>query len=425
MQGCKMTSLANNRRLLGEAFLPWALMVVVLALPLTLAFANRGMAVLLGVAVLAALIDRVRGITRGWSLDWRALAPLAAFLLWGLASALWSETPGLAVPKTVQLAALTIGGLLVLCGVPAINGRQREQLLLALYGGLAAVTALILFEKFTGLAFARALYQWNYGHVPEPGIVIITRYKTAATVGSIWLVLAAWVSLDRRHWLAAAGCMAAAVSMAMATSSLTGLVAMGAAAMVSVTAWASPRLPRILAALALATTLALAPLAAWMPASRDIIVALPWMPDSASHRTVIWHFVGEKVIERPLLGWGLDASRELPGGGGVGMVFTNSPGHPVGYEQAILPLHPHNFALQVWVETGAVGAALFLLFLLGLIWSAGGLPGGRGVIAMAVIAAASVVGAISFGIWQSWWLSNLWLTAVIVVAMPARRAQGV
>ena len=36
--------------------------------------------------------------------------------------------------------------------------------------------------------------------------------------------------------------------------------------------------------------------------------------DSAGHRLEIWHFAGQRIAERPLLGWGLDASRAIPGG---------------------------------------------------------------------------------------------------------------
>ncbi|MFC7608386.1 hypothetical protein [Teichococcus aestuarii] len=42
--------------------------------------------------------------------------------------------------------------------------------------------------------------------------------------------------------------------------------------------------------------------------------ALDAIPPSAAHRVLIWEFVLERIGERPLLGWGGESSRSLPGG---------------------------------------------------------------------------------------------------------------
>ena len=85
-------------------------------------------------------------------------------------------------------------------------------------------------------------------------------------------------------------------------------------------------------------------------------------------RVAIWRFTTERVVERPWLGWGMDASRMWPG---------------------VIPLHPHNAALQVWLELGVVGAAC-----------------------AAVAIAYLTIGALSFGVWQEWWLGLGVLAAV-------------
>ena len=77
---------------------------------------------------------------------------------------------------------------------------------------------------------------------------------------------------------------------------------------------------------------------------------------SVGHRLLIWDFAGKRIAERPLLGWGLDASRAIPGGKEL-----------IRPDQKRLPLHPHDAALQVWLELGLPGAVLFAL-LLGWLW---------------------------------------------------------
>src|SRR6202043_2906705 len=71
---------------------------------------------------------------------------------------------------------------------------------------------------------------------------------------------------------------------------------------------------------------------------------------SAGHRLLIWSFVGSRIAERPLVGWGLDSSRAIPGGK-----------DPIRPGEDWLPLHPHNAALQLLLELGAPGAVLFAL----------------------------------------------------------------
>src|SRR3546814_6281029 len=41
--------------------------------------------------------------------------------------------------------------------------------------------------------------------------------------------------------------------------------------------------------------------------------AVAWLPPSAEHRVEIWDLTADRILERPLLGWGLENSRALPG----------------------------------------------------------------------------------------------------------------
>ncbi len=111
-------------------------------------------------------------------------------------------------------------------------------------------------------------------------------------------------------------------------------------------------------------------------------------------RVDIWRFAAGKVTERPWLGWGMDASRMFD---------------PI-------PLHPHNAAIQIWLELGVVGAALAALFWAYLWARIGGLaeesrPNGG--VAASVAVAYLVIGGLSFGVWQEWWLALGVLAAVV------------
>lgn len=109
--------------------------------------------------------------------------------------------------------------------------------------------------------------------------------------------------------------------------------------------------------------------------------------ESWSARVHIWRFAAERINERPWLGWGMDASRVWPDN---------------------IPLHPHNAALQVWLELGLVGAAIAALFWTWL-WGRMGAIAERSrtsaAMGAAVAAAYLTIGGLSFGVWQEWWLA--------------------
>jgi O-antigen ligase len=137
---------------------------------------------------------------------------------------------------------------------------------------------------------------------------------------------------------------------------------------------------------------------------------------SAWHRLEIWSFVGRHIDEKPAFGWGLDASRAIPGG-----TDLTPEGRPW------LPLHPHNAMLQVWLELGVLGAAWLALFVARL-WLALGAVGWPRLYTAA--AGGSLVTGItvalgSYGIWQEWLISTEFLTLFLVLVMAKLAAQPI
>lgn len=132
-----------------------------------------------------------------------------------------------------------------------------------------------------------------------------------------------------------------------------------------------------------------------------------WMhglvPPSWDARLNIWAFAADHVQSHPFRGWGLDASR----------TFGDA-----------IPLHTHNGQLQLWLELGAVGAALAGAF---FCWLAYGVSRtaetdrGAAATAGATLTSYLVIGALSFGIWQEWWMA---VGALAVVACIVLRRSG-
>jgi O-antigen ligase len=119
-------------------------------------------------------------------------------------------------------------------------------------------------------------------------------------------------------------------------------------------------------------------------------------------RLDIWRLAERLIEQKPFTGWGLDASRTIAG----------------------IPLHPHNAALQIWLELGLPGAAIAAVVFSWMFYGIGELqaedPAMAGAAAGAV-AAYLVIGALSFGVWQEWWLALGALTAGMVAVDAVAR----
>ena len=139
------------------------------------------------------------------------------------------------------------------------------------------------------------------------------------------------------------------------------------------------------------------------------------MPPSGFHRLLIWNFTSKKIEQRPVLGWGLESSRFIPGG--KELLGTFDPA---------LPLHPHNGVLQIWLELGVPG----MLMLVGLVgWMMTAIrnapwPSADKAASLALVAGAFVIVNLSYGIWQGWWVAALFFAATFGIgAMPATATQ--
>ena len=116
-------------------------------------------------------------------------------------------------------------------------------------------------------------------------------------------------------------------------------------------------------------------------------------------------------MDRPILGWGIDTARSLPGGKiqvtiarPAAQGETTGPSAESGSEPPLtvelLPLHPHNAALQVWVELGAVGAVLAMALVVLTVSRVGRLSRQKvdRAAALSFISAAFVIAYFGYGI---------------------------
>ena len=68
------------------------------------------------------------------------------------------------------------------------------------------------------------------------------------------------------------------------------------------------------------------------------------------HRLVIWSYAREKIANKLFFGYGLSSSRSIAPQQITSLWITH-------YQ--LMPLHPHNGVIQLWLELGLVGIYFF------------------------------------------------------------------
>lgn len=145
-----------------------------------------------------------------------------------------------------------------------------------------------------------------------------------------------------------------------------------------------------------------------------------WMPSSSRHRVMIWDFVARQAAIHPWLGWGINAARDFPNMGEVPLLGDR-----------MIPMHPHNGVLQLWLEFGAVGIGLCALGWLSLCrkWrilanQSPPLTGHQLVqqaAAITQVIGIMIVVCTSFSLWASYWQAWIWLIVgfTVLINRPA------
>ncbi|MCB9990751.1 MAG: O-antigen ligase family protein [Rhodospirillales bacterium] len=118
-----------------------------------------------------------------------------------------------------------------------------------------------------------------------------------------------------------------------------------------------------------------------------------------AQRLEIWDAVARKALEHPLWGMGIEATRAVE-------AFDTAQI----YRKGVTELHPHNFAIQLWIEFGVLGAlwgsAVFVLLFRAL----SRLSYGAARSSLPVLMFFMPVLAFGYGMWQSWLLGLLVLS---------------
>lgn len=385
---------------LGHLARPTVLMGFVFVLfPVLTLYVPLSLATLLPVLVLFAIIGRATSGAPRFRIDRLSTVVLAVLIVVAVASLGWSFSPELTWDKLPRTAAVGLLGVLYIAAMSGFGATQARTLSKAFLVGVMFMAALIVIHRIVGeILIWTGLYEISTNS-------FLNTFNRPLSLLSIMLWPAVILLSDRRPFCGIVAVVACLILFAaFQTGAATAAVIFGA--LIYACVYAAPRIMAPLTGAVLGISILLAPTVEQvLPKPKEMFEQYN-LPRSAYHRLLVWQFTSAKIAERPLLGWGFNTSRVIPGGK-----------ENLDVSEAALPLHPHNAALQWRLELGVLGALVGA----GLFVVAGinARRYGRNRIAQAgasaTLASAFTVGMLSFGAWQSWWLSGVVIIAGITV----------
>jgi len=339
---------------------------------------------------------------------------MGAFLVWSLASPLWSLYPDRSLAFLPDLTAICLISMAAVTAADRLPARVSRTPSLAVFGGLYAVvlgTALI--EFLFDLPLLRALHAGGLlGDVPRP--FMLNRTMTFLEL-SVWPLLAVIGSRGPK-WLAVP-LIALLVLVLWLGDSLAAATALTVGAITAALAWTlSPR--HLARGLGLTVVVG--------------IFVLPWLlcfgpmvfkpgpdvlPITSVARLEILTLYAAPLAAQPILGWGLHTATKVPH-----TVLDPSLFQII--DPNTMALHPHNNIVEIWVELGVVGVILTAgLALLAVRWIARRPTRVGRATSAAALTSTMVVCLSAYGVWQADWLAQILFTTVLFLLWEPMTAQ--
>ncbi len=361
--------------------------------------APKGMAALLIIGALPGVMLWFSGEWRRLRSFWGVVGLIVLLAGYGAATMAWAPEPKRALTVALANVGLMIAGVFLCHAAVRIDEKTRYASHISLLFGGGAALAIIVSAYSYAMVSGDSLWG-KYGYDP------LTPLNTGVNLLAILIIPILAIFYHYRGVKPVLFFLATFIGIVWGLSSsaaVLGLVAGGTAT--GFVAWTGKR-----GALFIGGICALAALAA--PYLMSVVLGLNqlddmlvYLPSSAQHRLAMWDFVLDKIREQWWLGHGLDASR-----------FISQAGPRYAANMELMPLHPHNAFLQIWLELGFLGAMIVAVFIFHIFRQiAVGSPDHSTMgVACGVVVGWLAISSVSYGVWQTWWLASAWILAALV-----------
>ncbi len=395
-----------------------------LVLPFVAVFASAQMtALLILIGGLMLLTNPVSGL--GPLSRQHILLPVLGLLVWGVLSGFWVIEGVEFASRIGKLAGLTVLGVLAIIHAQECADRDKRMMAQSLGIGCAILLLLYGFERMTDSLLLGLFTDKS----PAELFAALNR------PGSI-LVMLVWPTLAILAWLGrptlALWLIPVTLASVFGSAGMIAFVALFCGILVAASGAILPRFTTWLLAILIPVGLLLSPVFVKNTEIQESLAGV--LEDSGKsirHRLIIWDFTGSKIAEAPLLGHGLASSRHLPGSTQSaldyvqeqGITWTRKIDRSGLSRSSVLSLHPHNGALQIWVELGILGIVLISTFCVLAAFACNRGDRWQRSARFGLFTTTLFICLVSYGQWQSWWVATLFFSGAAISLVPIREGQ--
>lgn len=379
------------------------LLVGFLLMPLIGFFAPRFLAfwpAILGVISFVAVAVKYGGLPR---LDWKIVGLAFAPVLLGAVSLLWAQDYDASLERVSKIAPLMFGGVLLLSMLKYFKIPKMDYVLAFMTLAVIVFAGVIAVELMSGMH----IYRLTHGIDAETH-VNPSNYNRAAIAVMIPGMIFMFIHLVRGNirWALILLSFIGTMTFVSESQSLQLAFIVGAASFLFFThEW---RGGWVAAFVFIAGLVVAAPfIAQWGFGYAQTLSEVPFLTEGAAGpRLEIWDYVSRYAMGQPVTGFGIEVTRTI----------TDFDSAEI-YQPGTSILHPHNFAVQLWIEFGVIGVSWFVLWLALAfsIWGKMGPNAQYGYLLFPVFVMMLSIVATGYGMWQSWWLGLIFMNSALVM----------
>ena len=333
-------------------------------------------------------------------INWLLLGAFIAFLTLAITSSLWAINSDSVFDRVTKLAILIIPSLFLLFTARSVEIINFKYLCF-LPHSLIIASILLLIDTY----FNYPIYHLTHG-LSASEIVAPASLNWSLVIISflLWPTLyQLWIKKNKTHMAIVLIAVSSAIFSAMSQSAIIALILGG------ITLFSSIKKPKIVLYTISYTVIIgifFSPWIAQLLFNHPPEIFLNWKSASAAQRIELWDFVARKALESPWYGFGIEATRHINDFDSAKLFYSTTN-----------IIHPHNFALQLWIELGILGAtsaATFIYLCLKniLTFNKKQLP-----FITACFTAMVAVNLVGYGVWQGWLIGLEFMVILIFIAL--------
>lgn len=331
---------------------------------------------------------------------------MIAGLAWALIAISWTITPKAAAGILwIKMLMVYVCSYALIHYLQSLTPTHKQKLFRILAGSFIAGLIITNIEIIFGSPITNILLALRGKEMPNP----LIQLNRGAVILSLFLWPVMGFLIYQKKWPIALTLYVITGITLLRLESQTALLAHMVGGIIALAVYYLGRPALYVMLFGIGLVFILVPLSMYFYSPSEMLQLLPAMPGAAvEYRLHIWHFAVTQALEHPWLGWGFDASRNIP--------FTTAQmynGH------SPLPLHPHDHILQIWLELGIIGLVIFFGILAAFIQRIIRFTHPTQMICMTgCLATILVIGSTGFGIWQNWLICAEVLAAMLIYILP-------